>query len=130
MSTRNPINMHVGAKVREIRLAQGLSTDELAARAGLEPLQIEDIEAAENDVTARLILELSRALHVPFRVFFEDLDDFAANVPGAADPLVVEMTVYRNGKQLADGCFSLDSAVQNKWLSLLRESMESKPDVH
>jgi transcriptional regulator with XRE-family HTH domain len=54
-----------GEKVREERLKQGLSQEELASRAGVHRTYIGMIERAEKNVTLESIEKLSRALNVP-----------------------------------------------------------------
>lgn len=54
-----------GQKIREERLKQGFSQEELAARAGVHRTYIGMIERAEKNVTLESIEKLSRALDVP-----------------------------------------------------------------
>lgn len=53
-----------GNKIREERLKQNLSQEELASRAGVHRTYIGMIERAEKNVTLESIEKLSRALNV------------------------------------------------------------------
>jgi transcriptional regulator with XRE-family HTH domain len=61
-----------GKKVREERLKQDLSQEELAARAGLHRTYIGMIERAEKNITLGNIEKISRALGIDISIFFKD----------------------------------------------------------
>jgi transcriptional regulator with XRE-family HTH domain len=52
----------VGAKVKELRKAAGLSQQELADDSNLEKKQIQRIEKAENSATLAIIVAIAKAL--------------------------------------------------------------------
>lgn len=52
----------IGAKVRELRKAQGLSQEELAARAGLDRTYISQIERGVKNVTVASLDKVAQAL--------------------------------------------------------------------
>ena len=54
-----------GAKVRERRLALGLSQEELASRAGVHRTYVGMVERAEKNVTLRNIERIAKALELP-----------------------------------------------------------------
>lgn len=56
-----------GMKVREERLNQGLSQEELASKAGVHRTYIGMIERAEKNITLENIEKISKALKVPIR---------------------------------------------------------------
>ncbi|HEY8425377.1 MAG TPA: helix-turn-helix domain-containing protein [Limnochordales bacterium] len=58
----NPIHIIFGLKLRQARLSQGLSLSELAARAGLSPSYVTEIEKGRKYPKADKILRLARAL--------------------------------------------------------------------
>lgn len=76
--TPNPIDVHVGARVRERRMALGLSQERLGDRLGLTFQQIQKYEKGVNRIGASRLLEISRLLDAPVQYFFE-------NAPGEDD---------------------------------------------
>lgn len=58
----NPIHVIFGLKLRQARLQQGLSVTELAARSGLSPSYITEIEKGRKYPKADKILRLSKAV--------------------------------------------------------------------
>lgn len=58
----NPIHVIFGLKLRQARLRQGLSLTELAARSGLSPSYVTEIEKGRKYPKADKILRLARAL--------------------------------------------------------------------
>lgn len=61
-----------GKRVRELRLAKGLTQEELAERAGLHPTYIGGIERGERNLGLDNLLKLARALHEHPTALFSD----------------------------------------------------------
>jgi transcriptional regulator with XRE-family HTH domain len=59
-----PVLKRFGLRVRELRLAAGLSQEQLAERAGLHRTYIGGIERGERNVAILNIVRLARALKV------------------------------------------------------------------
>ncbi len=79
-STRgpNPIDIHVGARVRLRRNQLGLTLMTLAKAVGVTYQQLQKYESGVNRVGASRLFNLGRALDVPISYFFEDLSPAAA----------------------------------------------------
>jgi len=76
--TPDPIDAHVGARLRLRRMMLGVSQENLAAGVGVTFQQIQKYEKGQNRVGASRLLQLSRALSAPVGYFFE-------GAPGATD---------------------------------------------
>ncbi len=74
----NPIDIHVGSRVRLRRNQLGLSLKSLAKAVGVTYQQLQKYERGVNRVGASRLFNLSRALDVPISFFFEDLSPAAA----------------------------------------------------
>ncbi len=74
----NPIDIHVGARVRLRRNLLGLTLRTLAKAVGVTYQQLQKYERAVNRVGASRLFNLGRALDVPVSFFFEDLSPAAA----------------------------------------------------
>lgn len=61
-----------GEKVREERLKQGISQEELAARAGVHRTYIGMIERAEKNITLENIEKIAKALGIKIADFFKN----------------------------------------------------------
>ncbi len=74
----NPIDVHVGARVRLRRNLLGLTLQTLAKAVGVTYQQLQKYERGVNRVGASRLFNLGRALDVPISFFFEDLSPAAA----------------------------------------------------
>ena len=84
----NPVDVHVGARVRLRRTLLGMSQERLGEALGLTFQQVQKYERGANRVGASRLFDLARALQVPVGFFFDDLPDGAAAgaPPAAATP--------------------------------------------
>ena len=69
----NPVDIHVGSRVRLRRTLLGLSQEKLGDAVGLTFQQIQKYERGANRIGASRLFQLSRILDVPISFFFEDL---------------------------------------------------------
>ncbi len=74
----NPIDIHVGARVRLRRNLLGLTLMTLAKAVGVTYQQLQKYERGANRIGASRLFNLSRVLDVPISYFFEDLSPAAA----------------------------------------------------
>ncbi len=74
----NPIDVHVGFRVRLRRNLLGMSQEKLGRAIGLTFQQIQKYERGVNRVGASRLFNLGHALDVPVSFFFEDLSPAAA----------------------------------------------------
>ena len=77
----NPIDVHVGSRVRLRRTLLGMSQEKLGDAIGLTFQQVQKYERGANRVGASRLFELSRVLDVPVSFFFDEL---AAESAGGA----------------------------------------------
>lgn len=63
-SNKLPEAVAFGARVRELRQAQGWSQERLAEAAGVNAVQVSHIENGEDEPKLRTILKLAKALRV------------------------------------------------------------------
>lgn len=76
----NPVDRHVGLRIRLRRRELGVSQEKLAESIGLTFQQVQKYERAANRVSASKLWEMARALQTTIGYFYEGLGD-----PGAAD---------------------------------------------
>ena len=71
----HPIDLHVGARLRQRRRLLGMTQQKLAEAVRIRFQQIQKYESGANRISASRLWALSRALDVPVAFFFEGLDD-------------------------------------------------------
>lgn len=70
----NPIDVHVGARIRMRRNLLGWSQEKLGAFLGLTFQQVQKYEKGFNRVSASRLWDFSTVLNIPVSFFFEDMD--------------------------------------------------------
>src|SRR5690348_16538935 len=111
----NPIDVHVGSRIRLRRNMLALSQEKLGEAIGLTFQQVQKYERGANRVGASRLHELSRVLDVPVSFFFDDTDPVRAPAMGGfaeppaeafeSDPLRKRETV-----ELVRAYFSIEDA--------------------
>jgi transcriptional regulator with XRE-family HTH domain len=128
----NPIDVHVGSRVRLRRTLLGMSQEKLGDAIGLTFQQVQKYERGANRVGASRLFELSRVLDVPVSFFFDELalesaggaasaSTSATSSPsGGPDPMMRRETLelvrayYRiPDQQLRRRLFDLTKAIAN-----------------
>jgi len=122
----NPVDVHVGLRVRLRRKQLGLSQERLAEGLGLTFQQVQKYERGTNRISASKLFEISRILEVPIAYFFEGID--GATHPGtdrytqAYNNVIEQMLAEPNGQELAEAFLSIRRRSIKKQLAhLIRE---------
>ena len=71
----NPIDVHVGNRIRLRRQLLGLSQEKLAKLLGLTFQQIQKYEKGMNRISASRMWDLAQVLNVKLNFFFEDMSE-------------------------------------------------------
>ena len=71
----NPVDIHVGSRVRLRRTLLGLSQERLGESVGLTFQQIQKYERGANRIGASRLYEFTRILDVPIAFFFDDMPE-------------------------------------------------------
>jgi transcriptional regulator with XRE-family HTH domain len=83
--TPDPIDVHVGARVRLRRTLLGMSQEKLGEAIGLTFQQVQKYERGANRIGASRLWHVSRVLDVPVSFFFDDMGDAAAARPSSTE---------------------------------------------
>ncbi len=70
----NPIDVHVGNRVRMRRMLVGMSQEKLGEKLGLTFQQVQKYEKGSNRVSASRLYHMSIILGVPVQFFFDDME--------------------------------------------------------
>lgn len=82
----HPIDLHVGARLRQRRCLVGMTQQKLADAVGIKFQQIQKYESGANRVSASRLWALAEALEVPVSHFFDGLSrDERAEISGASE---------------------------------------------
>lgn len=79
----NPVDIHVGARLRFRRNLVGMSQEQLGRATGLTFQQIQKYERGANRMGASRLFQIARILDVPVSWFFDEMTD---GVTGASRP--------------------------------------------
>lgn len=74
----DPVDTHVGARLRLRRTLMGLSQTELARAVGLTFQQVQKYESGANRISASRLYHIAEALDVPVSFFFDDMPRFGS----------------------------------------------------
>jgi transcriptional regulator with XRE-family HTH domain len=103
----NPVDLHVGGRVRMRRKLLGVSQEQLADSLGLTFQQVQKYERGANRVSASKLYEIARTLQVPVSFFFDGLADPMDGsdndeVGQQAERIVQEFLTTPEGLELAE----------------------------
>lgn len=68
----NPIDVHVGSRVRLQRMLRGISQEKLGEKLGLTFQQIQKYEKGVNRIGASRLFDLANVLGVPIQFFYDE----------------------------------------------------------
>ncbi|MEO5372813.1 MAG: helix-turn-helix domain-containing protein [Alphaproteobacteria bacterium] len=91
----NPIDVHVGGRVRLRRTLLGMSQEKLGDAIGLTFQQVQKYERGANRIGASRLWDLSRVLDVPVSFFFDDMvEGTAAQSPRMLSGMTEEPSTF------------------------------------
>ncbi len=70
----NPIDVHVGARLRARRTLLGMSQTALGVALGISFQQLQKYEAGSNRISGRRLYDVSKLLDVDLGYFFDEMD--------------------------------------------------------
>jgi len=97
----DPIDIHVGRRVRMLRTLKGMSQERLGRSLGVSFQQLQKYESGANRMSASMLYRASQALEMPISAFFEGLDA----VQSTAEPMVLDrfsLEMARDLEQIDD----------------------------
>jgi len=120
----NPIDVHVGGRVRLRRMMQNMSQEKLGESLGITFQQIQKYEKGTNRIGASRLQHISSVLQVPVSFFFEDAPG-ATMEPGFAEgrpaAFVTDFLSSSEGLQLNRAFVRIkDAKIRRKIVDLVR----------
>ncbi len=133
----NPVDIHVGSRVRYRRMIIGMSQEKLGEKMNLTFQQIQKYEKRTNRIGASRLFQLSKILEVPVGYFFEDA--FSHGTPASAnhglhepeqEGFLLDFLNSREGLELNKAFAKIqDPKVRRRVIDLVRALSEEKPDA-
>jgi transcriptional regulator with XRE-family HTH domain len=120
----DPIDVHVGGRLRTLRMMMGFSQEKLGDHLGITFQQIQKYESGKNRISASRLLEATRLLKVPVAYFFEDASgDASAATEGNTDQTtaVVDFLATKDGVRFNKAFGRIkDAKLRHHLIDLLR----------
>lgn len=111
----NPIDKHVGQRVRQARLLVDMSQEKLGEALKLTFQQVQKYEKGANRISASKLQEISITLGKPVAWFFPDA---GADLAGNSDPLK-QLGQSRQGVELAKCFLAIENAAMRDAILLM-----------
>ena len=116
----DPVDVHVGARIRTRRLLIGMNQETLANALGLTFQQVQKYEGGANRVSASRLAEIANVLGVPIAYFFADLDPADAPAP-ASEQEMRELIQRPEAIELIRSYYAIaDQQVRDQFLDLVK----------
>ncbi len=106
----SPIDIHVGARLRQRRTLLGMNQTNLGGAIGVTFQQVQKYEKGKDRISASRLFDLSRVLDVPIAYFFDDMSSEVA----ASSP------VQGGGKAKKPPSYEPDPMARRETLELVR----------
>lgn len=81
----NPIDAHVGTRVRLRRMLLGMSQEKLGEHLGLTFQQVQKYEKGVNRIGASRLYDMSRVLGVPVQFFYDEVPTDVSDAVGGSN---------------------------------------------
>lgn len=124
----DPIDEHVGGRLRARRLFGGMTQAQLARSLGVTYQQVQKYELGSNRISVSKLYRIAEALGVPVSYFFEGLDDPADDCP----PRMASRESFlalSSGGALVDAFMAIRPVMRRRIVSLMKEmASASIPD--
>jgi transcriptional regulator with XRE-family HTH domain len=131
----DPIDAHVGSRVRLRRMLVGMSQERLGESMGLTFQQVQKYEKGANRIGASRLHHISKLLDVPVGYFFDEAPavEERSTTPGLSEPeseeFVLEFLNTREGLELNRAFTKISSAKVRKCVVDLVRSLSDPKNL-
>lgn len=119
---KNPVDLHIGQRVRHRRWLTGMTQQQLADAIGIRFQQIQKYESGANRISAARLWSIARAMGVPVSFFYGGMDN--ARAEGVEDPMDAKETL-----ELVRAYYGMPDRPRREFLGLIQaiEASDDKP---
>jgi transcriptional regulator with XRE-family HTH domain len=122
----DPVDVHVGIRIRTRRLLLGMNQETLASALGLTFQQVQKYEGGANRVSASRLAEVAAVLGVSISYFFDDLD-LAGDTATPDEQEIREMMQRPEAIELIRWYYAIaDSGVRQQFLEMVKTVAQSQ----
>ena len=133
----NPMDVHVGTRVRLRRMLLGMSQEKLGEHLGLTFQQVQKYEKGVNRIGASRLFDLAKVLGVPVQFFYDEAPlgamGAAEAMPGFAEPAnegyAAEFLSSRDGLELNKAFARIKDAKVRRTIVDLVRSLAGEEDA-
>jgi transcriptional regulator with XRE-family HTH domain len=131
--TPNPIDKHVGSRVRMRRMLMGMSQEKLGEALGLTFQQVQKYEKGTNRIGASRLKQISQVLGVPIGFFFDGAPATSGEEGGFAESpstgYVADFLSTSEGVQLNKAFIRIrDQKVRKRIVDLVNALADGEPE--
>lgn len=124
----DPVDAHIGRRLRLRRTVLGVRQDELARAVGITFQQLQKYETGENRVSASRLFQLAEALETTVAWFYGELQR-ADNASDAVTGELEELLSRRDGRSLLREYGKIsDPAMRKRVVEIVRLIAAGQPD--
>jgi transcriptional regulator with XRE-family HTH domain len=117
----DPVDVHVGTRLRQRRTLLGMSQEKLAKAFGVSFQQVQKYERGANRISASRLHLLTKILDVPITYFFEGLPSAVQDRALPADPDTPDRMASRETLELVRAYYRItDQAIRKRLVDLAR----------
>jgi transcriptional regulator with XRE-family HTH domain len=123
----NPVDIHVGKRIKTLRKLRGMSQSSLGDSVGLAFQQIQKYEHGANRIGASRLFEFSQIFDVPVSYFFDDMD---LEISGQPVPEAANLNIFNSPEAttLAHAYYRLpDQSVRNSFRNMIKAVADGGP---
>ena len=116
----DPVDVHVGSRIRIRRLLIGMNQETLAKALGLTFQQVQKYEGGANRVSASRLSQIADVLGVPISYFFSDIDA-AADASGGRETEARERMHRPEAIELIRSYYAIgDAGIRHQFLDMVK----------
>ena len=116
----NPIDLHVGRRLRQRRCLLGMTQQQLANAVGIKFQQIQKYESGANRISASRLWSLAKALQVPVSYFFDGLNNEAADMEDGKPAIDADVFSEKETIDLLRAYYGLQERPRRRLLDLAK----------
>ena len=128
----HPIDLHVGAKLRQRRKSLGMSQQRLGEEIDITFQQVQKYERGANRVSASKLYEMSQVLNIPVTFFFDGYGNTAENetfLPSQSEQNVQAFLSTSEGLEIAETFPRIKSAKLRRRIADLMRALANDTDT-